>query len=192
VSKTLGQLDRRFQGFASLSFLPSRVRCSKASNGGFFRLLSCPRSVFLADLSSSISSSNDLLSLTSLHLFFSFAHFDPVSVTVSSAQFAFYLFFLNLHLLPYPRANRPPTLTCDSSRGTSDLIFLFYFDFRLRRAAFAFSSIPPSLPSLCRLSFLCLVPSFNCTWYLDPFPHAFTESCEATGCHNTTSTAPIH
>jgi hypothetical protein len=45
-----------------------------------------------------------------------------------------------------------------------------------------------SLSSMCRPSFLCLVPSFNCTWYLDPFPHAFTESCEATGFHNTIST----
>jgi len=28
-------------------------------------------------------------------------------------------------------------------------------------------------PTICRLCFLCLVPSFNCTWYLDPFCFCF-------------------
>jgi hypothetical protein len=46
----------------------------------------------------------------------------------------------------------------------------------------------PFLPSLCRLSFLCLVPSFNYTWYLDPSSYAFTESCEGDGYHSTLST----
>jgi hypothetical protein len=96
-------------------------------------------------MSSSISSSNDLLSLTSLHLFYSSTHFNPVLVTVSSVQFTFHLSYLNIHLLSYPRANRPPTLTFDSSRDTSDLILLIFFDFRLRREVYAFYSIPPFL-----------------------------------------------
>jgi hypothetical protein len=153
VSKTLGQLDPRFQGFASLSFLPSRVVLQSIQRG-FFCLLSCPRSIFLVDLSSSISSSNDLLSLTSLHLFFSSAHFDPVSVTVSSTQFTFLLFCLDLRLLPYPRANRPPTLTCDSSRGTSDLTSCFL---RLR-------TVQGSLCFLLDSSLPCADCLF-CVWY---------------------------
>jgi hypothetical protein len=116
------------------------------TNDGFFCLLSCPRSIFLVDLSSSISSSNDLYFLTSLHLFFSFAHFDPVTVTVSPAKCTFHLFFLVLRFFPSPRANKPPTLTCDSSRGTSDLILFFFFDFGLRTAVFAFCSMPSSCP----------------------------------------------
>jgi hypothetical protein len=168
---------------ACLSFL--LTQCSKASNGGFFHLLSCPRSFFLAYLSSLISSSNVFLSQASLHLLCSFVHFDPTTVTMSSTQFTFSFFFLDLRLLPYPRANRPPTLTCDLSQGTSDLSFLFYFDSRMRSAASAFCSMAP-FPPLCRLSFVCLVPSFNYTWYLDHFLHAFIESYEATGCHSTT------
>jgi hypothetical protein len=98
-----------------------------------------------------------------------------------------FLPFLPCSSLPsITKGQQAPTLTYDSSRGTLDLNplccltldcvgqpwFLLY----------AFS------PSLCRLSFLCLVPSFNCTWYLDPFPTIFTESYEADGCHSTTST----
>ena len=45
-----------------------------------------------------------------------------------------------------------------------------------------------SSPSLCKLSFLCLVPSFNCTWYLDPSYYAFTKSYEVSSCHSTIST----
>jgi hypothetical protein len=163
------------------------MRCSKASNGGFSHFLSCPRSFFLSYLSSLISSSNDSLSLASLHVFYSFVHFDPITVTVSSTQFTFSLFFLDIFFLPYPRANRPPTITCGSSRGTSDPIFLFYFASRLRSASSVFCSLPPLHP-LCRMSLLFIVPSFNCTWYLEPFLHASTESCEVAGCHSTTST----
>jgi hypothetical protein len=75
---------------------------------------------------------------------------------VSSLQFSFLIFFLNIHLLPYPRANRPPTLTCDSSQGTSDLKFLFFFDFKLRREACAFSAMPP---------FLLCADCLFCVWY---------------------------
>jgi hypothetical protein len=63
------------------------ARCSKASVGGFLRLLSCPRSIFFVDLSSSIFSFNGSLSLTSLLLFFFFDHFDPFSVYVPSTLF---------------------------------------------------------------------------------------------------------
>jgi hypothetical protein len=104
VSKTLGQLDPRFQGFASLSFLPSRAVLQSIQRW-IFPLAELSTICLPFDLSSSIFSSNNLLSLTSHHLFCSSAHFDPVSVTVSSAQFVFFLFFLNLRLLPYPRAN---------------------------------------------------------------------------------------
>jgi len=142
VFKTLNQLDPHFQGFASLSFLPS-CTVLQSSNGGFFCLLKFPRSIFLTDISSSISSFNDLISLTSLCLLFSSSHFDLVLVTVSSAQFTFHLFFLNLYLLPYPSANRPPTLTYDSSRGTSYMNLMFFFNFRLCGAAFVFFSLLP-------------------------------------------------
>jgi hypothetical protein len=64
-----------------------------------------PWSFFIYYLSSPISSSNDFLSRASLHLFCSFFHFDPITVTVSSAQFTFSFFFLDIRLLPYPRAN---------------------------------------------------------------------------------------
>jgi hypothetical protein len=129
---------------ACLSFFP--MRCSKASIGGFFHLLSCPRSIFLDDPFSSIFSSNDLFSLTSLLLFFFFDQFDLILVNVSSAQFAlhlFFSFFFTFFLNPYPRDNMPPTLTCESSRGIVYLNLLFYFDFRLCSAAYAFFSIPP-------------------------------------------------
>jgi hypothetical protein len=32
------------------------------------------------------------------------------------------------------------------------------------------------LPVVCRLSFLCLVPSFNCTWHLDPSPSVLSRA----------------
>jgi hypothetical protein len=105
---------------------------------------------------------------------------------VSSTKFAFSLFLLDICILPYLRANNPPTLNYDSSRGTSYMSFLFYFDSKLHSATSTFFSMPPLFP-LCRLSFLFLVPSFNCTWYLDPFLHAFTKSFEAAGCCSTTS-----
>jgi hypothetical protein len=76
-----------------LSFL--LVRCSKASNGGFSRLLTCPRYFFLTYLSSLVSLSNDIISRASLHIFFSFVHFDPIIVIISSAKFTFSLFFLD-------------------------------------------------------------------------------------------------
>jgi hypothetical protein len=76
------------------------VRCSKSSNNGFFHFLSCPQSIFLVDMSSSISSSNGFLFRNLLHLFFSFSYFDPTIVTVSPTKFTFYLFFLVLHFLP--------------------------------------------------------------------------------------------
>jgi hypothetical protein len=75
------------------------MQCSKAFNGGFFFLLSFPRSLFLVDMSSSISSFNDLLPFTLIHLFLSFDHFDPIKVILSSVQFTFCIFFLDLHLL---------------------------------------------------------------------------------------------
>jgi hypothetical protein len=59
----------------------------------------------------------------------------------------------------------PPTLTCDSSQVTLGSSLLYYFNYRLHRVSCVFYSY---LPIMCRLSFLCLVPSFNCTWYLDP------------------------
>jgi hypothetical protein len=83
---------------ARLSF--SISRCSKASNAAFLHFQSHPWSIFLVDLSSSISSSNILLFRTSLHLLCYFSHFDPVTTTVSLAKLAFYLFFLVLRFLP--------------------------------------------------------------------------------------------
>jgi hypothetical protein len=117
------------------------MKCSKASIGCFFLLLSCPRSIIFVDLSSLIFLSDGLLPLTPLHIFFSFDYFDSVSIIVSSVQFASHLSFHNICLLPSPRANRPPTLTCDSSRGTSDLILLFFFEFRPCGAGCDFCSI---------------------------------------------------
>jgi hypothetical protein len=63
----------------------------EACTDGFFYLLSCPRSVFHVDLSSSISLSNNILSLTSLRLFCSSTHFNPVLVTglLRSSHFIF-------------------------------------------------------------------------------------------------------
>jgi hypothetical protein len=49
-----------------------------------------------------------------------------------------------------------------------------------------------SSPTVFRLYFLCLVPSFNCTWYLDPSSFALTDGCEVAGFHSTVSTAPVH
>jgi hypothetical protein len=131
----------------------------QSSNGGFFHLLSCPRSVFLADMSSSISSLNDLISLTSLC---PSSHFD----LVSCVQFTFHLLCLNLHLLPYPRANRPPTLTYDSSRGTSDMNLLFFFNFRLCGAACAFFSL---LPHYVQIVFSVSGTQFQLHLVLGPF-----------------------
>jgi hypothetical protein len=51
----------------------------------------------------------------------------------------------------------PPTLTCDSSRGTSDLIILFFFDSRLRSATLALFFMHPFHP--CADFLLCV-------WYL--------------------------
>jgi hypothetical protein len=49
-----------------------------------------------------------------------------------------------------------------------------------------------SLPFVCRLFVLCLVPIFNCPWYLYPFPFSFTKRYGATRCHSTISTVPIY
>jgi hypothetical protein len=75
--KNLGQLDLRFLGLRQPIFSSFSRDALEASIGGYF-----------------------------CFLFFSFADFDPVSVTMSSMQFVFHIFFINLRLLLEPRANR--------------------------------------------------------------------------------------
>ena len=78
----------------------AKVSYSISASSPTSNFISAEQSIFIDDISSLLSPSNFFLSLTFLCLFFSFSHFDPISINLSSMQFSLCASFLNLHNLP--------------------------------------------------------------------------------------------
>jgi hypothetical protein len=102
------------------------------------------RPILFVAFSSLIFTFTDFLSLTLFLILCFFNHFESSLVCVPSEHFIlciYYYLIFYFFLNTYPRANRPPTLTCDSSRVTTRLSFMYYFECRLHRAACALFSV---------------------------------------------------